>query len=229
MKGPQVALFVAIGYILGRHRRFKLAIGLAVAGATGRLSGARGNLLEQGMKLVSSSPELEKIVGSVRGELFEAGKAAAKAAASRQVGSLSTKLQERAEALQHAADVAAGLEETTERAGGAARAAGGRVTRLRDTARRGGRARPQEEEEPYEDEYDEYEDEEYQEEPEEEPAPRRGAARERPSRGRARTGEAEEEPDEPDEEPGDEEEPPRGRVVRDQPAKRSRPVRRTRG
>jgi hypothetical protein len=238
--GLKVAVAVALGYFLGRHRRFKLAIALAVAGATGRLGGARGNLLEQGMKLVSSSPELEKIVNSVRGELFEAGKAAAKAAASRQVGSLSTKLQDRAEALQHAANVAAGLEETAAGAAegvaegvteGVTKTARGGVRGLRDRATGGVRAarsrvRPpvkEEEEEPYEDEYDEYEevDEEY----EEEPRPRRGPSE---SRGRPSGRGAREPLDDGEEEPEDEEPAPRGRVVRDQPPAGSRPIRRTR-
>ncbi|WP_405148026.1 hypothetical protein OG589_09670 [Sphaerisporangium sp. NBC_01403] len=246
--GLKVALAVAIGYFLGRHRRFKLAVALGVAGATGKLGGTRGNLLEQGLKLVSSSPELEKIISSVRGELFEAGKAAAKATASRQVGSLSTKLQERAEALQHAANVAAGLEDVAGTATGAAagaatgaagaatgaaegvtKTARGGVRGLRDRATGGMRAarsrvRPpaaEEEEEPYEDEYEEYEDEEA--EYEEEAPPRRG-----PAGGRT-TGRGVREPLDDEEEDEEEEPEPRGRVVRDQPPPRSRPIRRTRG
>ncbi|MFD1120605.1 hypothetical protein, partial [Sphaerisporangium aureirubrum] len=109
--GLQVALALAIGYLLGRHRKFKLAIALVVAGATGKLGGLSGNLVGQGVKLLGSSADVQKIVESVRGELFEAGKAAAKAATSRQVSSISAKLQERADALQHAANVAAGVEE----------------------------------------------------------------------------------------------------------------------
>ncbi|RCG29736.1 hypothetical protein DQ384_19370 [Sphaerisporangium album] len=241
--GLKVAVAVALGYFLGRHRRFKLAIALAVAGATGRLGGTRGNLLEQGMKLVGSSPELEKIVNSVRGELFEAGKAAAKAAASRQVSSLSTKLQDRAEALQHAANVAAGLEETaagaatgaaataTGAAGGAARTARGGVSGLRDratggfrTARARRRRGEEEEPEPYEDEYGDYAEYEEEEDYEEAP-PRRGPRREG---GRARDVEMEDEEEEEEEGPEDEDEgpAPRGRVVRDRPSPRSRPVRR---
>ncbi|MEU9889161.1 hypothetical protein [Sphaerisporangium sp. NPDC051011] len=197
--GLKVAVAVALGYFLGRHRRFKLAIALAVAGATGRLGGTRGNLLEQGMKLVSSSPELEKIVNSVRGELFEAGKAAA----SRQVSSISAKLQARAESLQHAANGAAGLEETatgaateaatgatataTGAARGAARTARGGVSGLRHRATGGYRTararRPRGEEEgPYEDQYGEYA--EYEEEEDYEEPPPRGPAREGARRAR---------------------------------------------
>ncbi|MGW4644808.1 hypothetical protein ACWEN6_40325 [Sphaerisporangium sp. NPDC004334] len=233
--GLKVALAVALGYFLGRHRRFKLAVALGVAGATGRLGGARGNLIEQGLKLASSSPELEKIVNSVRGELFEAGKAAAKAAASRQVSSLSSKLQDRAEALQHAANVAAGLEEeVTGTAGEAAKTAKGGVTSLRERAagglrtarsrvRRPAEPAPEEdleEEEPYEEDYGE------QDEYEEEAPPRR-----RPPQDRGRpAGRDTRRPAREEEEPEDDDEPPpRGRVVRDQPPPRSRPVHRTRG
>lgn len=46
--GLTAGLALVIGYILGRNRRFKLAVALAVAGATGRLGGLGGNLLQQG-------------------------------------------------------------------------------------------------------------------------------------------------------------------------------------
>lgn len=228
--GPQVALAVAAGYFLGRHRRFKLAIGLAVAGATGRLGGAHGNLLEQGLKLLTSSPEVEKIVDSVRGDLFEAGKAAAKAATSRQVSSLSTKLQERADALQHAANVAAGLEETT--AGAAedtTKAARGGVSSLKDRAAGGMRAAKSrmrrhtaeetEEREPYQDEYDEYDRDDYEGEP----------RRREPSafEDRERSGGRSRQRLDDDQEPEDDREPP-SRVARDEAPPRSRPVHRTR-
>ncbi|MFC4532630.1 hypothetical protein [Sphaerisporangium dianthi] len=231
MSGLKVAVAVALGYFLGRHRKFKLAVALGVAGATGKLGGTSGNLLEQGLKLASSSPELEKIINSVRGELFEAGKAAAKAAASRQVTSISTKLQDRAEALQHAANVAAGLEEqAVGTAGEAAKTAKGGVTSLRERAtgglrsagsrmRRGERP-PQDlaEEEPYEEEFEE--EDEY----EEEPSPRR-----RPPQDRARPAARETRRPADEDEPDDEEPRARGRVTRDQPPPRSRPIHRTRG
>ncbi|MEU0517936.1 hypothetical protein [Streptosporangium sp. NPDC006007] len=91
----ELALAIAVGYLLGRCHKLRLALTLALAGATGRL-GAQGNLLEQGMKLLGSSPELEKIAESVRSGLLEAGKAAAVTAASRQINSLSSRLSERA-------------------------------------------------------------------------------------------------------------------------------------
>jgi hypothetical protein len=252
-----VALALALGYFLGRHRKFKLAIALAIAGATGKLGGLRGNLLEQGVKLLGSSPDVQKVVDSVRGDLFEAGKAAAKAAAGKQVSSISTRLQERADALQHAANVAAGVEEAgTAAATGAAEAAGGAATGAKraaggaasEAARatggfrerfRAGRARTRpkaaEEEEPYEDESAEYDEEDYEEE-----TPRR-AARPAAERGRRRGDEDEKKDDDEDEfedrfedEPDEDEPeraPSRGRVVRDrgQGPARSRPVRRGRG
>ncbi|MEO3814819.1 hypothetical protein ABGB17_37975 [Sphaerisporangium sp. B11E5] len=251
--GLQAGLALIIGYFLGRHRKFKLLIALAVAGATGRLGGLRGNLVEQGMKLVGSSADVQKIVESVRGDLFEAGKAAAKAAASRQVSTISTRLQERADALQHAANVAAGVEEAgtaaagaaTRAAGGATRAAGGAATEAARTAGgaaagaaraggglrerafggfRAGRARTRPKPREEEEPYEE-EYAEYGEEEYEEP-PRRAP---RPA-ARRDLAEDEFEDDYQDEAPDEEPGRPRGRVQRDRGDEppRSRPVRRGR-
>ncbi|GHE42921.1 hypothetical protein GCM10017673_51480 [Streptosporangium violaceochromogenes] len=94
----ELAMAVAAGYLLGRRHKLRLALTLALAGATGRLGAARGNLLGQATKVLGSSPELEKIAESVRSGLLEAGKAAAVTAASRQINALSSRLSERATA-----------------------------------------------------------------------------------------------------------------------------------
>lgn len=84
--GARVALGMAGGYFLGRTRKMKLA--LMVGGMmAGRRAGGPGELLAQGSKLVSSSPELSRLVGDVRGRLLDAGKDAALAVATRQVES----------------------------------------------------------------------------------------------------------------------------------------------
>ncbi|MFC7645222.1 hypothetical protein ACFQX6_34705 [Streptosporangium lutulentum] len=70
----QLALAVAAGYALGRRQKLKLALALAVAGATGRLGTHQRKLLQQGLKTLSSSPELEKITAGVRDGLLEAGR-----------------------------------------------------------------------------------------------------------------------------------------------------------
>lgn len=77
---------MAGGYFLGRTKKMKLALMLGGIIA-GRRTGGPGELLAQGSKLVSSSPELSRLVGDVRGRLLDAGKDAALAAATRQVES----------------------------------------------------------------------------------------------------------------------------------------------
>jgi hypothetical protein len=77
---------MAGGYFLGRTRKMKLALMLGGMIA-GRQAGGPGELLAQGSKLVSSSPELSRLVGDVRGRLLDAGKDAALAVATRQVES----------------------------------------------------------------------------------------------------------------------------------------------
>lgn len=122
-------------------------------------------------KLVTSSPELEEVVNRIRGELFEA-----LAEASRQIGSLSTRLQDRAEALQHAADVAAGLEETARgAASGVKKTATRGVSRSRDTA-----AGPAKQRRPRAAELEPQDDEESEDE---EPRSRSRVQRDQPSPG----------------------------------------------
>lgn len=110
----ELALAVAAGYLLGRRHKLRLALTLALAGATGRLGAARGNLLEQAMKVLGSSPELEKIAESVRSGLLDAGKAAAVTAASRQINALSSRLSERATAPLDAVGLGEEEEEESE-------------------------------------------------------------------------------------------------------------------
>ncbi|WP_084955744.1 hypothetical protein [Thermoactinospora rubra] len=97
----QVALALAAGYYLGRRRKLRAAVALALAGAAGGLRrGAAGGLLQQGMKALGSSPQVEEMANRLRGELMEAGKAAAMAATTRQINSLADRLHERAESLR---------------------------------------------------------------------------------------------------------------------------------
>lgn len=100
--GVRMALAVAAGYYLGRHHRLRTAAALGAAALLGRMRGDSG-LLDRGMKLLGTSPELEKITDQLRGELVEAGKAAAVTATSRQIDSLSSRLHDRAEAMRGSA------------------------------------------------------------------------------------------------------------------------------
>ncbi|WP_329083717.1 hypothetical protein [Streptosporangium sp. NBC_01469] len=198
----RIALAVAGGYLLGRRQKLRLAMALAAAGATGRLSAGQSDLLQQGLKILSSSPELAKITESVRGDLVDASKAAAKAAVSRQVDSLSTRLHDRAESLRNPLeDLGLGeeLEEDEEPKGRR-----GRVKGL--LSRRKARRRDEEEDE-YEPEIDEEEQEDEEEEEEAPPVRRRPASAKRrapaakPTRRAPRDSDEEEDEEEEEEEP----------------------------
>ncbi|MEV1242649.1 hypothetical protein ACIBO2_23320 [Nonomuraea sp. NPDC050022] len=96
----QMGLAIAAGYYLGRRHKLRWATTLAVAGVLSRLRG-QGGLLSQGIKMLGSSPEMDKLTGRLRGELMDVGKAAAVAMTSRQLESLTSRLHERAEGLRH--------------------------------------------------------------------------------------------------------------------------------
>ncbi|MFE3451672.1 hypothetical protein ACFXJ8_22380 [Nonomuraea sp. NPDC059194] len=159
----RIAMAVVAGYYLGRRHKLRLAAALAAAGLASRMKRGEGGLLQQGTKLLGSSPELQQLTSRLRGELVEVGKAAAVAATSRQVDMLTSRLHDRAEALR--------------KPGGAGKA---------------DEAEPDETEEYDEyDEYDE--EEEPEEEPKPKPKPKPAtksapkARRERPARPAART------------------------------------------
>lgn len=229
--GPQIALAVGAGYLLGRHHKLRMALGLAAAGATGKLGASGSDLLQQGLKLLGSSPELEKIVNSVRGELFEVGKSAARAAAGKQIDTLTSKLHNRVESLRVPGGAGGEEEEEEEPTRGRKGGKGGKA--------RAARPEPEDEDEDYEEEPEEEEEEEE----EEEPAPARGrratGGRSRPAAKTRPAPEEDEEEEEEDEEEEDEEEeeeePPaksarrRGGAQREKAAAGSRPVRRARG
>ncbi|MEU4540976.1 hypothetical protein AB0G15_39700 [Streptosporangium sp. NPDC023825] len=221
----RIALAVAGGYLLGRRQKLRLAMALAAAGATGRLSSGQGDLLQQGLKVLSSSPELAKITESIRGDLVDASKAAAKAAVSRQIDSLSTRLHDRAESLRNPLEDLEDLGEEPEE-GEEGEEPKGRRGRIKGIlSRRKARRHEEDEEEPEtdEEEQDEEEQDEDEEEEEEEappvrrrPAPsgRRGAAK--PARKAPRdSGDEEDEADEEE----DEEEKPRPKAKRRPPSR----------
>ncbi|GAA0551452.1 hypothetical protein A8924_1369 [Saccharopolyspora erythraea NRRL 2338] len=112
--GPQIAMAVAVGYILGRSRKMKLAITVGGMMAGRRLAGNPAKLLEQGGKLLAESPELKKLTGDARQRLLEAAKGAALAAASNKIDSLGANLSKRAEGLRtpHLSDVSAPKQDT---------------------------------------------------------------------------------------------------------------------
>jgi hypothetical protein len=187
--GTQAAMAIAVGYVLGRRRKMRMATVLAAAAATGGLSGIGGAALKRGAKLIGSTellgnipPQFRDLAETVRGDLVDAGKAAAVAAVNGRIESLTDTLHERAETIRNPA-AAAG--DTAAEAGDAVRGIGRK-------ARRGSAADdeadltddeadlpddeadlPDDEDQPELDEDDEAEDEDP------EPAPRRRSSRSR--------------------------------------------------
>ncbi len=103
-KSSSAALAVGVGYVLGRRHKLRVALLFAAAATTG---GLPGRLMKQGGKLIGSSdalakvsPELGKLAGTVKGDLADAGKAAAKAAVTGRVDALTDSLHAKAEAVR---------------------------------------------------------------------------------------------------------------------------------
>jgi len=195
--GTQAALALGVGYLLGRRRKMRLTTMLAVGAATGGLGGLGGAALRRGMKMLGSTeavgkfaPQLGELADTVRSDLMDAGKAAAAAAVTSRIESLTDSLQERAEMVRDPAAAA-------DSAGKAARSGAGKAARTATSAtrrpRRGQDVTADEEaaefngdEEPYADDLEEpegYEPEAEADEPEaeeREAAPvRRGTTRRR--------------------------------------------------
>ncbi|PKV81844.1 hypothetical protein [Nocardia fluminea] len=92
--GTRIAIGVGIGYVLGRTRKMRFALGLAGAAMARRSSGTPGELMKFGTSLVKSSPELSQLTDTVRGELLGAVRSAAVAAASSRIDALNDRLQQ---------------------------------------------------------------------------------------------------------------------------------------
>lgn len=115
--GTRAALALGAGYLLGRNRRLRTATVLAVAAATGGGGGAvkRGGKALAGSDALSKVvPQLGGITDTLRGDLITAGRAAATAAVSSRVESLSDSLHDRAEKLRDQGAAADGEAEEAE-------------------------------------------------------------------------------------------------------------------
>ncbi|HEX6932257.1 MAG TPA: hypothetical protein VF162_08955 [Streptosporangiaceae bacterium] len=157
--GTQTGIALAVGYMLGRKHKLRMAALLATAAASGRLSTLGGAAMKRGVGMGASSgllgkvtPQLGGIADKVRGELVNAGKAAAMAAVSSRVESFSDSLHQRADSIR-----------------GNGKSPGGAEAEDNEDELRDG----DEPEDSYEDEADDsYEDEaDYEDEPEDEGAP----------------------------------------------------------
>jgi hypothetical protein len=188
--GVGTALALGVGYILGRHRKMRLATMLAIGAATGGAAKLGPAALRQGTKYLGKSdiagalgPQVTEIVNTVRGELLDAAKGAATAAVTSQIDSLSDNLHERAETLRNPGAAVGKAGETAGETVGRAGETVGRASGLRrrrrqadiedepDGEERGNghvrRERPRASEEPeeYDEPADEYEDEDLDEAP----------------------------------------------------------------
>jgi hypothetical protein len=178
--GTQAALALGVGYVLGRRRKMRMATVIAAATATGGLGGLAGAALKRGMKMAGSSealgkfaPQLGELADTVRSDLMDAGKAAATAAVTNRLETLTDSLHERAELVRDPGAAVSGAGKAARSgAGKAARSAADGATRR---SRRGQEApaddeaagEPSEEEEAYAEEPDGYEPEGYDEEADE--------------------------------------------------------------
>ncbi len=110
-KASNVALAIGAGYLLGRKRKLRLALVLAGAATTGKVGGIATQAMKRGGSLVGSpeaigklSPELGNVMGTVKNDLADAGKAAVRAAAVNRVNRLTDSLHERAEGFRSPRD-----------------------------------------------------------------------------------------------------------------------------
>ena len=134
--GTQAALALGVGYLLGRRRKMRLTTMLAVGAATGGAGSLTGAALKRGMKMLGSTeavgkfaPQLGELADTVRSDLMDAGKAAATAAVTSRIESLTDSLQERAEMVRDPAAAA-------DSAGKAARSGAGKAARTATGATR---------------------------------------------------------------------------------------------
>src|SRR3954447_11517327 len=77
MSAAKIGLGVAAGYLLGRTKKFKLAITVGSMLAGQRVATNPQALLKQVGELVEKNPELAKLQDRIKGELFAAARNAA--------------------------------------------------------------------------------------------------------------------------------------------------------
>ena len=112
--GTRAAIAIGVGYVLGRRRKMRMATVLAVGAATGGIAGLGGSALRRGTQALGSTealgklgPRFGEVADTVRGDLVEAGKAAAVAVVTGRIDALTDSLHDRAESLRDPAAAAA--------------------------------------------------------------------------------------------------------------------------
>jgi hypothetical protein len=154
VNGAKVALAVGAGYFLGRSRKMRLALMLAAAGMTGKFPTSPSALAAQGLKSLGASADVSQLTQQLRGEVLNAARAAALAAATKQVDALNDRLQ--------GVTSAVGADEVLEDVGDTVGGVGDTVglgEPVRSVGRRGRRRSAEQ------DEDQGYDDQEYDEEP----------------------------------------------------------------
>ena len=101
MNSTKCAAAVGAGYLLGRWHKARWALALAGMVAGKKISTNPKAVLEQ---LMEASPQLQDLADNVRGELADAGKKAAVAAAGNRLGGITERLRERTDALRNGAE-----------------------------------------------------------------------------------------------------------------------------
>ncbi|MFF2183853.1 hypothetical protein [Streptomyces sp. NPDC058155] len=94
-----VAAAVAAGYVLGRTKKGKLALGLAPLVAGAQLPMNPRELAILAMRKLAENPTVGPLVEQARGEVLEAGRSALSATANRRLEAVADALQQRTEAL----------------------------------------------------------------------------------------------------------------------------------
>jgi hypothetical protein len=154
VNGAKVALAVGAGYLLGRRRKMRLALMMAAAGITGKFPTSPSALAAQGLKSLGASADVSELSQQLRGELLNAARAAALAAATKQIDSLNDRLQ--------GVTSAVGADEVLEDVGDTVGSVGDTVgvgEPLRSVGRLGRRPSAEQDEDLYDQDQDNYEDE----------------------------------------------------------------------
>ena len=137
--GTQAAVAIGVGYMLGRRRKMRRAALLAAAAASGGVGGLGSAALRRGAKMIGSTemlgkvaPQVGELADTVRGDLLDAGKAAARAAVTGRIESLTDSLHDRAAAIRDPGAAAAAAGDTVKGATKGATRRGRRAARLDD-------------------------------------------------------------------------------------------------
>lgn len=109
-----LAAAVAAGYVLGRTKKGKLALGLAPLVAGAQLPMNPRELVILAMRRLAENPTVGPLVEQARGEVLGAGRSALSASANRRLEVLADSLQQRTEALLDVPDEGEEDEEENE-------------------------------------------------------------------------------------------------------------------